>query len=191
MRMLFALASLVAVPAMAASELGLDFNDHAVDVYTALPLSPLAGGAQTQLTAGYLHNDRRAHDHLNFLRAGLEVNGSFGVPGASASIGLRGFYGDREDFSGGGGALGGAVDYRFPAFNRFDVGGYLYYGPNVLVGGDFNHYLEYGVDAGYQVIRPASIYAGYRRLELPIDGSPRGRPTAAADGWHIGVKLRF
>ncbi|MDB5985715.1 MAG: hypothetical protein JWR16_768, partial [Nevskia sp.] len=110
--------------------------------------------------------------------------------GATAGVGVRGFLADRggSHNDGGGAALGGKLGYRIPQLNkRLGVGGYLYYSPDILTFGDFKHYLEYGFDVDYQIIRPAFIYAGWRRLELAVDD----RSDKADQGVHIGLRVNF
>jgi YfaZ precursor. len=187
---LFALLTLVALPA-AATTLDLNFNDHAFRLHGAVPLNPVAVGTNAELNGSFIHSDLRSGDTLDIGNVGLMATGSFGLPGTRAGLGIKGFYADRTDFSGGGAALAAQLSWHPPAFNRFGVFGYVNYGPGVLVGGDFNHYFEYAINAEYQIIRSASVYAGYRHLSLPLDRYVPGRPGRADEGWLLGIRVHF
>lgn len=185
------LSLLAALPAHA-SDLGLDFNSHAFNIDGHTDLGRFVpNAANAQLGAGFLYDAHTEGDHLKFLHGDILATGSAG-PGASGGVGLRGFYGNREHFSGGGVAIGGRVAYFFPRFNRLGISGSLWYSPNVLTGGNFQHYFEYGVDINYQVLRQATVYAGYRRLELPVEGPESGiRARAPSQGLHVGLRINF
>lgn len=185
------LGLLVSLPAHA-SDVGLDFNTHSfnLDGHTELG-RVIPNSVNGELGAGFLYDTESEGDHLKFLHGDVLATGSAG-PDLTAGVGLRGFYGDREHYSGGGVAVGGHLRYIFPRFNRLGVSGGLWYSPNVLTGGNFQHYFQYGADVEYQILRQASIYAGYRRVELPVEGPASGtRPRAPSQGFHIGLRLQF
>lgn len=187
-----ALGLLAALPAQA-SDLGLDFNSHSFNIYANTALGRFVPNtANAELGAGFLFDDQNEGDHLKFLHGDLLATGGLGVPGATGGIGLRGFYGDREHFSGGGLAIGGRVAYYFPQYDRLGLSGSLWYSPSVLTGGNFQHYFEYDFDINYQVLRQATVYAGYRRLELPVEGPEANiRAHAPSQGLHAGIRISF
>lgn len=176
-----------------ASDVGADFNDHSLNVYGGTALQSFVPSAvNAAVGGGFLFDDHNPGDYLKFIHIDLVTTGGLGVNGATGSVGLRGFYGNREHFSGGGLALGGRVSYYFPAYNRIGLSGGLWYAPNILTGGDFQHYFQYGIDVDYQLLRQATVYAGYRRLDLPISG-PAGsvRADAPSQGFHLGIRIEF
>lgn len=181
------------VPA-SAQQLGLDFNGYSFDFFGSMLLNKLAptGPSNAEVGAGFIYDTQNHGDHLKFFRADLMVSGDFGVPGATGAVGVRGFYGDREHFSGGGLALGGELDYFLPQYNRLGVTGSIWYAPDVLTGGNFQHYLQYGADLNYRVLRQATVFVGYRRLLLPVEGSQYNvRAHAPDQGWHVGLRVKF
>jgi hypothetical protein len=67
--------------------------------------------------------------------------------------------------------LGAHFHYVWPSYNRFAIGGELYFAPSIV---SFNHadrYLEFGVRAGYSVLRNAEIYVGYRHVSAAFSGT--------------------
>lgn len=86
-------------------------------------------------------------------------------------------------------ALGGFARYTLPKANRFNVGAYVYYAPDITSFGDKKEYFEIGARAGYNVIRDADVYIGLRQIEAKYGGSS-GRYTYDS-GLHIGFEFRF
>jgi hypothetical protein len=189
---LIAIAALAAPGAHAAGGvLDLNFNDSSLRLSGALPLYHFVGGTTGMAEAGYLYDGQHDHDHVNFGHLGVLASGNLGVPESTAGVGLRGFYARRGSFGGQGLALGGLVDFHVPGLDRLGLMGSLYYAPDVLTGGDYQHYFEFGLDAGYQILREATVYIGYRRLELPLDRPGAHPPDTADQGGHVGVRLNF
>lgn len=199
-----ALSLFVALPAAAqtrtvgvgdinSTNLGLDFNGNSFNAYGNTPLSRFIRNARNaEIGAGFLYDAHTEGDHLRFFHADLLATGSFGVPGASGGIGVRGYFADRSHFDGAGAAIGGRLDYFFPRYNRLGVTADLWYSPDVLTGGDYQHYLQYGIDVNYQLLRQAAIYVGYRRLLLPVQGPAYATtPHAPDQGWHLGIRVSF
>ena len=85
-------------------------------------------------------------------------------------------------------ALGGFARYTPPNANRYNIGGYGYYAPDVSSFGDQTEYYEVGVRAGYSVIRDGDIYLGLRRIQAKYKNV--GSFTFDS-GLHIGFELRF
>lgn len=173
-----------------ASSIGLDFNPWSFSIDGAFPVGKISPDANAEINGGYLRDNDRGGDHLDFGHVGLLATGQVGPQGVHAGVGVRGFLADRggSHKDGGGAAIGGDLSYRIPQLNeRLGILGHFYYAPNILTFGDFHHYLEYGIDVDYQIIRPAFIYVGWRRLELPTSG----RVDAAHQGLHVGIEVSF
>lgn len=85
-------------------------------------------------------------------------------------------------------ALGAHFHYVWPSYNRFAIGGELYYAPSIV---SFNHadrYMEFGVRAGYSVLRNAEIYVGYRHVAAAFTSSS----TVTLDNtFMVGLSLTF
>ena len=85
-------------------------------------------------------------------------------------------------------ALGGFARYTLPTADRFNIGGYAYYAPDVTSFGDQTEYYEIGVRAGYSVLRAGDVYLGLRRIEAEYDAS--GGFTFDS-GLYAGFEFRF
>lgn len=176
-----------------ASNVGADFNDHSFNIYGGTALQNFFPSVvNAAVEGGFLFDDHNPGDYLKFTHVDLVTTGSLGMSGATGAVGVRGFYGNREHFSGEGLAVGGWISYYFPEYNRIGFSGGLWYAPNILTGGNAQHYFQYGLDVDYQLLRQATVYAGYRRVELPI--SERGwlaRADAPSQGFHLGIRIEF
>jgi len=85
-------------------------------------------------------------------------------------------------------SLGGFVQYQFPRLDRLGVGANLFYAPSVLSFGDSDDFYEVGTWVGYQIIRDAEVYLGWRRIGSDLD---QGGDTVVDTGIHIGLRARF
>jgi hypothetical protein len=85
-------------------------------------------------------------------------------------------------------ALGGFARYTLPRADRFNIGGYAYYAPDVTSFGDQTEYYEVGLRVGYSVLRAGDVYLGLRRIEADYKGF--GGFTFDS-GLHAGFELRF
>jgi hypothetical protein len=80
------------------------------------------------------------------------------------------------------------IEARLPAFNRIGAMAYVYAAPGIASFGDVSHYLEYSLDADYEVLRNASLYLGFRQLHVGVEG---GDSPSLDSGWHLGLRLKF
>lgn len=106
-------------------------------------------------------------------------------------VGAKLFYVDLDDagYDGGSLAIGGRFRYTWPSFNRFGIGGQLYYAPGVTSSGDIDSYLEAAVRAEYLVLRNANAYIGVRTIRVGVE--PTGDTETFESGLHIGIRLDF
>lgn len=184
--------ALAVLPARA-EVLDLDVGDDNVHIGLSSPLQRFFPGTQTQgqINGGFIYDGQHSGDSLEFGYIGALVTGDLGVLGTESSggLGVRGIVGSRLNGTGAGLSLGGEAGVRIPGFNRLGVSGYMYWAPGVLLTEEFYHYLEFGADVDYEFIRNASVYAGYRKLELGVTGS--GDIGTADEGGHVGIRLKF
>lgn len=95
---------------------------------------------------------------------------------------------DPGSFDGTALALGGFARYTLPNADRYNIGGYGYYAPDITSFGDQSEYYELGVRVGYSVLRDGDVYLGLRRIQAKYDGL--GRFTFDS-GLHVGFEIRF
>jgi YfaZ precursor len=185
-------AALAVLPARA-EVLNLDVGDDNVHIDLAAPLQHFipGTGTQGQIDGGFIYDGQHSGDSLKFGYIGALVTGDLGVIGTESTggLGVRALVASRLNGSGAGLALGGEAGVRIPGFNRLGVSGYTYWAPGILLTEDFYHYFEFGADVDYEFIRNASVYAGYRKLELGATGS--GDIGTADEGGHVGIRLKF
>ena len=152
--------------------------------------APLTGRLNGLYEFGALLGERNDQSFQQ-LHVGLLATGDAGAREANVTAGLGGrlFVLNGEGGADGGGlALGGQVDARLPAFNRIGVIAYAYGAPDASTFGDFEGWYEYAAGLDYQVLKGASVYAGFRQLKVDVDGAG----TFTVDtGWHFGLRLTF
>ena len=195
MKRVFAVVTL-ALAANAAQAEGLDINlsDQALRGAFSGSLTNLFPRLSGLYEVGALLGEE---DSRNFqqIHGGLLVTGDAGAEQANVTAGLGGriavLNGDDVnggDLAGGALALGGMIEARLPAFNRIGAIAYAYGAPKASAFGDLEGYLEYAVGIDYQVLRSASLYAGYRQLK--VDVKDLG-DFSVDNGWHLGLRLTF
>ena len=96
---------------------------------------------------------------------------------------------DRRDADGAALAIGGKLNWTLPNYNRAAVGASLYYAPSVTSASDLDGYQRYGVQGEFRVLRDASVYLGWRNIELSYDG--KGADRDFEDGIYGGFRLDF
>jgi len=129
--------------------------------------------------------------------------GDAGSEGLDAGIGLKLAYVDPDipmvtiaivppvvidEPSGAALALGGKVHYVPADYNRFNVGAYLWFAPNVLAFDKMDKYQEIGVYAGYNVLRDADVFVGYRSVK---GGFKDFGDITMDTGLHFGIRANF
>lgn len=135
-------------------------------------------------------DDFKSEDYFT-LHAGATLRGD---AGGGPNTSLTGGLGARLQFvsadseDGGALALGGNATLKLLQANRLRFNAALWYGPDPAAFGEIDEYLEYSVSVGYEVLRDAELYVGYRAVEVGLDGGP---DVDLEDGAHIGVRLQF
>ena len=183
-RCLPAVALLLCCPLAVANGLDLNVNNDAVRLTADFDLSN-----NLVVDGSWLHHQDRG----NVLGAGLHLTGAAtgGSNPVHAGLGGRLLWvdsdvGNRDD--GQVLAIGGFVTYTLPDYNRFVVGGSLYYAPDVLSFGDATRYTEYNAWAGYSVLRQGQVYLGVRGVSADFK---RSDSVTIDTGLHLGLRLRF
>ena len=120
---------------------------------------------------------------------GLAVSGNWNIPLGPllATVGGKGIYTNPNDGEEGyAAAVGGGL--QWPIGDSFRLFGEYYYSPDSLSSG-IDSYEEANAGARLTIMRPLSIEAGYRYLNLA--GKDGNRDNAIADGPYVGVSASF
>jgi len=133
------------------------------------------------MNGGWTHND----DDGDAASLGLGLNIPVGP--MLATVGGKGIYtnpnyGD-EGYAA---AVGGGLQWNFA--NSFGIFGDYYYSPDSLSSG-IDSYEEASAGARWTIMRPITVEAGYRYLNLA--GKDGNRDNAVADGPYVGVSAGF
>lgn len=177
---------ILAATAFSTRAANLDFNlaSNALDVdYTAnLTDSGLEGDLS------YLHHS----DRVDIGAVGLDLVGNASPVGSPLifGVGAKFFFISPKGGVSNGSAIGvgGHFRYTWPDYNRFVLGGELYYAPSIVSFQNVDHYLQYGVKASYEVLRNADVYVGYRHVSASFNGSGN---VALDSSFMVGMNLTF
>lgn len=189
--------SVAAVLALCASAAQAEVFDAAIAedtlrVSVGGPLSRLINLDKGEYDLGVIGGEVEDFSDDNFysLHAGLLLTGDAGATAANvtAGLGARLQYVDSEHDNGGALALGGQVRVKLPQATRVRFNAYGYYGPDASTFGDYDHFLEFSVSVGYEILRDAELYLGYRTIEVGLDPGP---DVDLEDGFHVGIRLDF
>lgn len=182
---IFCASALLAASATAAQavEADLNVNDKAARLTVGAPI-----GNNILVDGSWLYHADNGHV---VSAAGHITGAASGVDPLRAGLGLRLSWisNDRESEEDGMAlGLGGFVRYTLPQYDRISFGGTLYYAPEVLSFSDVDEFYEFGVTAGYSVIKDADVYLGWRTMKADFknDGTER-----MDTGFHIGLRARF
>jgi len=175
---LFGLAGLMFVSASASA---ISFNGQAGKDYTNLGFGLGTETSGLALTGNWTHSD----DDGDVAGLGLGLNIPLGP--FLATVGGKAVYTDPNDSdSGYAAAVGGGLQWKIGDSLR--LFGEYYYSPDSLSSG-IESYTEANAGARYTIMRPISIEAGYRYLNLA--GKDGHRDNAVADGPYVGVSASF
>jgi hypothetical protein len=177
-----ALGTLLTAGPAAAGDLDFDLSNNAARFDFRFPVTE--SGLEADL--GILHHEKDG----DMLFGGIQLvdDAGGGSEAFTVGLGVRAVSLDANTADGTAVAIGGFFDYVVPEYNRFAMGGYAYIAPAVTSFGDMERYLEYGVRAGYRVMKKASLYVGYRDVSADFIG---GVDATIDQGLHAGISLEF
>lgn len=168
--------------ALASTGVDLSLNDNAARLTVDYELSN-----NLRVDGTWFHHTDRG----DIFGAGLHLTGeaSGGPNPLKAGLGARLLRVDPDARNSGFAIpIGGFVNYTLPEYDRFVVGGSIYYAPDVLSFDDVTRYWEYNAWVGYSVLRQGLVYLGVRGID---GGFKRSRSLMMDSGMHIGLRIRF
>ena len=159
----------------------ISFSGQAGEHYTNLGVGFGTESTGLAVTGNWLHND----DDGDAAGLGLGLNIPLGP--LLATVGGKGIYTNPNDGDEGyAAAVGGGL--QWPIGDSLRLFGEYYYSPDSLSSG-IDSYEEANAGARLTIMRPLSIEAGYRYLNLA--GKDGNRDNAIADGPYVGVNASF
>ncbi len=176
------------VPLMAQNSAELNLNSNDIEI---------AGSYQTGQSFAYDGRSSSNYLHVRYLYSGESGTGNkhLGEVGylATGTVGsftrLRFGIGIMASFADNYAAvpIGLTVRYQVPVEWPVTVSGSLYVAPDPLVFEDGDGYNAYRIGVESQIIPNASIYGGYRNINLKYED---GRENFN-DGWYAGIRFYF
>ena len=192
-----ALAGLAGMLLVSASVNAMSISGQAGKEYTNIGVGFGTESTGLALSGNWTHND----DDGDAAGVGLGLNLPLGP--LMATVGGKGVYTNPNDGEigrahvcssdlpndgdeGYAAAVGGGLQWQIG--DSFRLFGEYYYSPDSLSSG-IKSYEEANAGARYTIMRPVSIEAGYRYLNLA--GKNGNRDNAIADGPYVGVNASF
>ena len=180
-----ALFLVLAAGAGSAAAANLDFNlaSNAVDANFSNNLTDTG----LEWTAGFLHHSDRA----DVGDVGLDLVGNASPVGSPLIFGVGGkflYIAPQGIDNGEALAVGAHFRYTWPYFNRFGIGGELYYAPNIVSFQNVDRFWEGRVTLNYQVLQQGDVYVGYRYVSAAFGSGPNATLDSSVI---VGLSLNF
>lgn len=174
----FSLMGLLLLP-LAANAISI--NGQAGKDYTNVGVGFGTETSGLALSGNWAHND----DDGDIAGLGLGFNIPLGP--LMATVGGKGVYlNPKAGDDGYAVAVGGGLQWELG--DRFRLFGEYYYSPDSLSSG-VHDYEEANAGGRFMILRPLSVEAGYRYINL--SGKDGNRDNAIADGPYVGVSASF
>jgi len=175
---LFSLASLLLVSAGAQA---ISLNGQVGKDYTNFGFGLGTGSSGIALSGNWAHSE----DDGDIAGLGLGYNLPLGP--FLATVGGKGLYLNPDEGSEGYAvAVGGGLQWQIAS--SFAVFGEYYYSPDSLSSG-VKDYQEANAGARYTIMRPLTVEAGYRYIDMT--GKNGRRDNVVADGPYVGLTASF
>lgn len=159
----------------------INISGQAGQKYTNLAVGMGTDTSGLALSGNWAHND----DHGDIAGLGLGLNLPLGP--FMATVGGKGVYlNPNAGDEGYAAAVGGGLSWKLS--DSFSVFGDYYYSPDSLSSG-VNDYQEASAGARFTVMRPISVEAGYRYINMT--GKDNDADSKVADGPYVGVSAHF
>ncbi len=185
----YILAGLVAsLPLMAQNSAELNLNSDDIEIavkyQTGYGFDYDGRSSQNYLHARYLYSGDSRTQGQNLGEFGYLATGTVGsFTRLRLGVGIMASFADSYFAI----PLGLSAKYSLPVEWPVTLSASFYAAPNPLVFGDGDGYNGYRLGIESQIIPNASIYGGYRNIDLKYEN---GRKNFN-DGWYVGVRFYF
>ena len=177
-RILFGLAGMMLVPTAANA---ISVTGQVGEHYTNLGVGLGTESSGLAVTGNWMHSDNDGD------AAGLGLGLNLPLGPFLATVGGKGVYTNPKSGNEGyAAAVGGGLQWKIG--DSFRLFGEYYYSPDSLSSG-IQSYQEANAGASWTIMRPLSIEAGYRYLNL--EGKDGNKDSTIADGPYVGVSASF
>jgi opacity protein-like surface antigen len=177
-RILFGLAGMMLVSTAANA---ISVTGQAGEHYTNLGVGLGTESSGLAVTGNWMHSDNDGD------AAGLGLGLNIPLGPFLATVGGKGVYTNpKSGDEGYAAAVGGGLQWKIG--DSFRLFGEYYYSPDSLSSG-IQSYQEANAGASWTIMRPLSIEAGYRYLNL--EGKDGNKDSTIADGPYVGVSASF
>lgn len=183
---ILALTLLTASPHVLADAVDINLSNDVARFQYLAPMGHVGQG-KSEFHMGFLYNDSN-----NILGdVGLLVMNSAGNANhLSGGIGGKVLFARIANNHAVALALGGKIRSAPFGDKRLGITGQLYFAPDIVTFGDADRYLETGVGVEYEIMPPAVVYIGYRKIKMGIKAALV--PDLRLDeGAHVGIRITF
>lgn len=180
-------AALIAGTCITAQAQSLDVavsSDSAKVQYNA-PFKPANFGLN-QFDVGFMFTDEDDAVASYGMRVSDEADAA--TPGLEAGLGFKVYAASADNNGSLAVGLGGELHYIAPQLRRVGFGIYGYFAPDIVAFIDTDTFFDWGASIGYQVLPEASVYLGYRKVEMGLNN---GNDLVIDSGGHLGFKYGF
>ena len=159
----------------------ISVTGQACEHYTNLGVGFGTESSGLAVTGNWMHSDNDGD------AAGLGLGLNIPLGPFLATVGGKGVYTNpKSGDEGYAAAVGGGLQWKIG--DSFRLFGEYYYSPDSLSSG-IQSYQEANAGASWTIMRPLSIEAGYRYLNL--EGKDGNKDSTIADGPYLGVSASF
>ena len=145
------------------------------------------------LTLGFLDVENRESTDPLF-SAGFKLRQDIpAVPNLRFGIGLKGTYAKVASGKHVAVPLGAELVYSIPLADAMALkfSGFFDYAPSALAFKDADNYMEKRLEVGFQIVEQATIFAGYRDIDLDFEVNNNKWDYRFDDDFYVGFRVRF
>lgn len=170
----------------------LNVNDDDFEARLDVFVNP--GGAPLTVGGGFLYSDDNDGDDIWISNVNIAIKDEVATPGLNLGLGFKGIFGetdtDVDDFTTAGLAFQFLAEYDFResiANLPFSITASLAWAPEMLSFSDTEDYFEFYTAVYLHINYWASIFVGYRDIEIEYDDDI----DADHDAFYFGARLTF
>lgn len=189
----FAALALLGTSAAHAETFDAAIGEETVRLGLTGSLANAFGWEKGEYDVGGVYGDIEDDKHESFFlgHLGAMLTGDAGAQSANvkAGLGARVYYFNADGVDGGALAIGGMARVSMPGFDRLGAQASAYFAPDASSFGDNDKLADINVSVGYEILKDAELYVGYRWIKTSVDHF--SGTIDIEDGANVGIRLRF